>query len=113
MTQALERLTVIDLSQVMAGPSCCQLLGDLGARVVKVEPVGSGDHARQSMGHRMPGGESSAFLAVNRNKEGIAIDLKQDAGRGRVLPARAGGRRPGRELPARRDPPAGRRLRDA
>jgi formyl-CoA transferase len=78
---ALERLTVIDLSQVMAGPSCCQLLGDLGARVVKVEPTGTGDHTRQSMGHRMPGGESSAFLAVNRNKEGIAIDLKQDAGR--------------------------------
>jgi crotonobetainyl-CoA:carnitine CoA-transferase CaiB-like acyl-CoA transferase len=81
MPRALERLTVIDLSQVMAGPSCCQLLGDLGARVVKVEPVGTGDHTRQSMGHRMPGGESSAFLAVNRNKEGIAIDLKQDAGR--------------------------------
>ena len=78
---ALERLTVIDLSQVMAGPSCCQLLGDLGARVVKVEPTGTGDHTRQSMGHRMPGGESSAFLAVNRNKESIAIDLKQDAGR--------------------------------
>ena len=78
---ALERLTVIDLSQVMAGPSCCQLLGDLGARVVKGEPTGTGDHTRQSMGHRMPGGESSAFLAVNRNKEGIAIDLKQDAGR--------------------------------
>jgi formyl-CoA transferase len=72
---------VIDLSQVMAGPSCCQLLGDLGARVVKVEPTGTGDQTRQSMGHRMPGGESSAFLAVNRNKEGIAIDLKQDAGR--------------------------------
>ncbi|HEY4462676.1 MAG TPA: CoA transferase [Streptosporangiaceae bacterium] len=81
MPRALDRLTVIDLSQVMAGPSCCQLLGDLGARVVKVEPVGTGDHTRQSMGHRMPGGESSAFLAVNRNKEGIAIDLKQDAGR--------------------------------
>jgi crotonobetainyl-CoA:carnitine CoA-transferase CaiB-like acyl-CoA transferase len=82
MTQALGRLTVIDMTQVMAGPFCCQLLGDLGARIVKVEPVGSGDHTRQSMGQRMPGGESSAFLAVNRNKEGIAIDLKQEAGRG-------------------------------
>lgn len=81
MTQALERLTVIDLTQVMAGPFCCQLLGDLGARIVKVEPVGSGDHTRHSMGHRMPGGESSAFLAVNRNKQSIAIDLKQEAGR--------------------------------
>jgi formyl-CoA transferase len=81
MTQALERLTVIDLTQVMAGPFCCQLLGDLGARIVKVEPVGSGDNTRHSMGHRMPGGESSAFLAVNRNKQSIAIDLKQEAGR--------------------------------
>jgi crotonobetainyl-CoA:carnitine CoA-transferase CaiB-like acyl-CoA transferase len=81
MTQALERLTVIDLTQVMAGPFCSQLLGDLGARIVKVEPVGSGDHARHAMGHRMPGGESSAFLAVNRNKQSIAIDLKQEAGR--------------------------------
>ena len=81
MTRALEQLTVIDLTQVMAGPFCCQLLGDLGARIVKVEPVGSGDHTRHSMGHRMPGGESSAFLAVNRNKQSIAIDLKQEAGR--------------------------------
>jgi crotonobetainyl-CoA:carnitine CoA-transferase CaiB-like acyl-CoA transferase len=81
MTLALEQLTVIDMTQVMAGPFCCQLLGDLGARIVKVEPVGSGDHTRQSMGHRLPHGESSAFLAVNRNKKGIALDLKQEAGR--------------------------------
>jgi crotonobetainyl-CoA:carnitine CoA-transferase CaiB-like acyl-CoA transferase len=81
MAQALGQLTVIDMTQVMAGPFCCQLLGDLGARIVKVEPVGSGDHTRQSMGQLLPGGESSAFLAVNRNKEGIAIDLKQEAGR--------------------------------
>jgi formyl-CoA transferase len=81
MTLALEQLTVIDMTQVMAGPFCCQLLGDLGARIVKVEPAGSGDHTRQSMGHRMPHGESSAFLAVNRNKKGIALDLKQQAGR--------------------------------
>jgi crotonobetainyl-CoA:carnitine CoA-transferase CaiB-like acyl-CoA transferase len=81
MTQALEGLTVLDLTQVMAGPSCCQLLGDLGANVIKVEPAGTGDHTRQSMGHRMPHGESSAFLGVNRNKRGIAIDLKQQAGR--------------------------------
>jgi formyl-CoA transferase len=81
MTLALEHLTVIDMTQVMAGPSCCQLLGDLGADVVKVEPVGTGDHTRQSLGQRMPHGESSAFLAVNRNKRSIALDLKQEAGR--------------------------------
>jgi formyl-CoA transferase len=81
MTLALEHLTVIDMTQVMAGPSCCQLLGDLGADVLKVEPVGTGDHTRQSLGQRMPHGESSAFLAVNRNKRSIALDLKQEAGR--------------------------------
>lgn len=81
MTLALENLVVIDLTQVMAGPSCCQLLGDLGADVIKVEPVGTGDTTRGAMGHRMPHGESSAFLAVNRNKRSITIDLKQDEGR--------------------------------
>lgn len=85
MTAALDGLTVIDMTQVMAGPFCCQLLGDLGARVVKVEPVGIGDHTRQSMGQQLPGGESSAFLAVNRNKQSIALDLKQDGGRDAFL----------------------------
>lgn len=81
MTLALENLVVIDLTQVMAGPSCCQLLGDLGADVIKVEPTGTGDATRSSMGHPMPHGESSAFLAVNRNKRSITIDLKQEEGR--------------------------------
>ncbi|GAB2684605.1 CoA transferase [Saccharopolyspora gloriosae] len=81
MTFALENLTVLDLTQVMAGPYCCQLLGDLGADVIKVEPVGRGDATRQATGHRLPHGESAAFLAVNRNKRGIALDLKSEAGR--------------------------------
>lgn len=81
MTLALDNLVVLDLTQVMAGPSCCQLLGDLGADVIKVEPTGTGDATRSAMGHRMPHGESSAFLAVNRNKRSITIDLKQEAGR--------------------------------
>jgi formyl-CoA transferase len=81
MTLALENLVVIDLTQVMAGPSCCQLLGDFGADVIKVEPVGTGDTTRSAMGHRMPHGESSAFLAVNRNKRSITVDLKRKEGR--------------------------------
>jgi len=81
MPLALENLTVLDLTQVMAGPFCCQLLGDLGADVIKVEPVGRGDATREATGHRLPHGESAAFLAVNRNKRGIAVDLRTDGGR--------------------------------
>ncbi|RZQ63354.1 CaiB/BaiF CoA transferase family protein [Amycolatopsis suaedae] len=81
MTSALGHLTVLDLTQVMAGPYCCQLLGDLGADVIKVEPVGRGDATREATGHRLPGGQSAAFLAVNRNKRSVALDLKSDAGR--------------------------------
>jgi formyl-CoA transferase len=78
---ALANLTVVDLTQVMAGPFCCQLLGDLGANVIKVEPVGRGDATREATGHRLPNGESSAFVAVNRNKRGIAVDLRSASGR--------------------------------
>jgi formyl-CoA transferase len=81
MSLALENLTVIDLTQVMAGPFCCQLLGDLGADVIKVEPVGRGDATREATGHRLPHGESAAFLAVNRNKRSIAVDLHTEGGR--------------------------------
>lgn len=80
MALALEHLTVIDLTQVMAGPFCCQLLGDLGADVIKVEPVGRGDATREATGHRLPRGESAAFLAVNRNKRSLALDLRTEAG---------------------------------
>jgi crotonobetainyl-CoA:carnitine CoA-transferase CaiB-like acyl-CoA transferase len=84
MALALDRLTVIDLTQVMAGPFCCQLLGDLGADVIKVEPVGRGDATREATGQRLPNGESAAFLAINRNKRSLALDLRSDAGRAAV-----------------------------
>jgi formyl-CoA transferase len=80
MPLALESLTVIDLTQVMAGPYCCQLLGDLGADVIKVEPH-AGDATREATGHRLPAGTSAAFLAVNRNKRSIAINLREPSGR--------------------------------
>ncbi len=80
MPLALENLTVVDLTQVMAGPYCCQLLGDLGADVIKVEPVERGDATREATGQRLPHGESAAFLAVNRNKRGIAINLRTPGG---------------------------------
>jgi crotonobetainyl-CoA:carnitine CoA-transferase CaiB-like acyl-CoA transferase len=81
MSMALSGVKVLDLTQVMAGPFCCQLLGDLGADVIKVEPMGLGDTARSGMGTILSGGESSAFLAVNRNKRSITIDLKSPEGR--------------------------------
>jgi crotonobetainyl-CoA:carnitine CoA-transferase CaiB-like acyl-CoA transferase len=81
MTPPLAGLRVLDLTQVMAGPFCCQVLGDLGADVIKVEPPGAGDQSRRSMGFRMKGEDTAAFLAVNRNKRSAALNLKDPAQR--------------------------------
>ncbi|EIM26176.1 CaiB/BaiF CoA transferase family protein [Microvirga lotononidis] len=81
MTLPLAQLKVLDVSQVMAGPFCCMLLGDMGANVVKVEPPGTGDQTRRAMGFRLKGADSGGFLALNRNKRSIEIDLKSEAGR--------------------------------
>jgi crotonobetainyl-CoA:carnitine CoA-transferase CaiB-like acyl-CoA transferase len=67
---ALDGLRVIELCQVMAGPFCGQVLGDMGADVIKVEPPETGDQTRIGMGEH-------AFRAVNRNKRSITLDLKQ------------------------------------
>ncbi|WP_185983468.1 CaiB/BaiF CoA transferase family protein [Aureimonas mangrovi] len=76
----LEGIRVIDVSQVMAGPFACMLLGDLGADVIKVEPP-TGDQTRSSMGFKMKGDDSLGFIAMNRNKRSIVIDLKSEEGR--------------------------------
>lgn len=76
----LSHLKVLDVSQVMAGPFCCMLLGDMGADVVKVEPPHLGDQTRRSMGFKLKGTDSGGFLALNRNKRSIEIDLKSEAG---------------------------------
>ncbi len=76
----LSHLKVLDVSQVMAGPFACMLLGDMGADVVKVEPPGVGDQTRRAMGFRLKGADSGGFLALNRNKRSIEIDLKSAAG---------------------------------
>ena len=75
---ALDGIRVIDQTQVMAGPFCSMLLGDMGAEVIKVEPPG-GEDARGSAPELRPG-VSAAFPAVNRNKRGIVLDLKQPDG---------------------------------
>ncbi|MDB5456726.1 MAG: NAD-binding of NADP-dependent 3-hydroxyisobutyrate dehydrogenase family protein [Caulobacter sp.] len=77
----LSGIRVLDVSQVMAGPFCCMLLGDMGADVIKIEPPVVGDQTRGSMGFRMKGADSPGFLALNRNKRSIALDLKTQAGR--------------------------------
>jgi len=81
MSQPLAGLKVLDLTQVMAGPFCCMLLADMGADVIKVEPPGTGDQTRRSMGFKMKGADSAGFFALNRNKRSIELDLKNDAGR--------------------------------
>ena len=80
MSQAtlLDGITVLDATQVMAGPYCAMLLADMGARVIKVEPP-AGDSTRVMAGAR--GQDSAAFNAVNRGKLGIVLDLSQQQAR--------------------------------
>lgn len=76
---ALDGILVMDLTHVVAGPLCTMLLGDMGANVIKVERPGRGDHIRG-----WPpswNGTACAFLALNRNKRSITLDLKNPAGR--------------------------------
>jgi len=81
MALPLAGIRVLDISQVMAGPFCCMLLADMGADVIKIEPPGTGDSTRQSMGFRLKGEDSPGFLALNRNKRSITLDLKDPADR--------------------------------
>jgi formyl-CoA transferase len=78
---ALAGMTVLDLTQVMAGPFCTMILADLGADVIKVENPEAGDQTRRSWGYAGAGDDSRAFLALNRNKRSVTLDLKSDAGR--------------------------------
>jgi formyl-CoA transferase len=77
-TTLLDDITVLDVTQVMAGPYCAMLLCDMGARVIKIEPP-RGDATRHMAGAK--GTESTAFNAVNRGKLGVVLDLQTTAGR--------------------------------
>jgi crotonobetainyl-CoA:carnitine CoA-transferase CaiB-like acyl-CoA transferase len=75
MSGPLDGVLVVDLSRALAGPHATMMLGDLGARVIKVEAPGRGDDTR-GWGPPFVGDESTYFLSANRNKESIALDLK-------------------------------------
>ena len=80
MNSPLAGVLVADLTQNVAGPFCTQILGDLGAEVIKVERPGRGDDAR-AWAPPYWGEESATFMGVNRNKRSLAIDMKQADGR--------------------------------
>jgi crotonobetainyl-CoA:carnitine CoA-transferase CaiB-like acyl-CoA transferase len=79
MKKALEGMKVIDLSQVLAGPYCTMVLGDMGADVIKIEKYPNGDDTR-TMGPYISE-ESYMYMMVNRNKRGMSLNLKEDEGR--------------------------------
>ena len=81
MNAPLAGLLVADLTQNVAGPYCTQILGDMGAEIVKVERPGRGDDAR-AWAPPYWGRESASFMSVNRNKRSLAVDMKGPEGRG-------------------------------
>ena len=83
MAQILDGITVVELATGVAGPSAAQTLGDFGASVIKVEPPG-GDPVRAWPGPRLDSGDSAAFLALNRNKQSLVLDLSTDQGKASV-----------------------------
>jgi formyl-CoA transferase/CoA:oxalate CoA-transferase len=81
---ALRGIRVLDLSRILSGPLATMVLADLGADVVKVEDTKDGDDTRQ-WGPPFQGTEAAYFLAANRNKRGVCVDLKAERGREFVL----------------------------
>jgi CoA:oxalate CoA-transferase len=79
-TGPLSGITVVDLSRILAGPYCTFLMAEMGARVIKVEPPKGGDDARAY--GPFVNGKSTYFASINRGKESIALDLKNDEDRG-------------------------------
>ena len=79
-TGPLSGVLVIELCHHLAGPTCGVMLADMGASIIKVERVPDGDDSRRSIPPAIDG-ESAAFMMINRNKRGIAVDLKSGAGK--------------------------------
>ena len=113
MPKALEDVTVLDFSHLLQGPFATQLLGDMGANIIKVERPGQGDLFRtMTFKNRWVGGtESPNFLAWNRNKRSLAIDLKAPEAKAALYRIAEKADIVAAELPARRDGAARLRLR--
>lgn len=79
-SRPLAGMRVIELAHIMAGPLCGMMLADMGADVIKVEKIDGGDDSRRMVPPQI-GDQSAAFLMMNRNKRGMALDLKADQGR--------------------------------
>ena len=85
-TGPLTGLKVFDLTRVLAGPTCAQMLGDFGADVIKIERPGTGDDTRAFAPPYMPGTQESAyFVGVNRNKRSVTLDISQPEGQAVAL----------------------------
>jgi len=80
-SEPLQNVRVLDLSRILAGPVCCQVLADLGADVVKVERPGTGDDTRQWGPPFTKDGTSAYYLSANRGKRSLALNLAHTAGR--------------------------------
>ena len=90
-TGPLKGLRVFDLTRVLAGPTCSQMLGDLGADVIKIEKPGAGDDTRGFAPPVMPGtNESAYFVGVNRNKRSVTLDIATPEGQELALALIAG-----------------------
>jgi len=87
MTRPLEGIRVLDMSRILAGPSAAQILGDLGADVIKLERPGKGDDTRGwgppflTSSNDSDSGESAYYLSANRNKRSLAVDFSKPGGR--------------------------------
>ncbi len=77
-SQALNGVVIADFTQLAQGPWATQMLGDMGAEIIKVEPPGGDWMRHYAYGNLFPGGESISFLSFNRNKRSIVLDLKQE-----------------------------------
>src|ERR1700694_4432539 len=85
-TGPLRGVKVFDLTRVLAGPTCVQMLADLGADVVKIEKPGTGDDTRGSAPPFMPGTQESAyFVGANRNKRSVTLDIAKPEGQAIAL----------------------------
>jgi len=80
MTNILENITIVDLTQAMAGPYATMMLGDMGAKVIKIERPGKGDQSR-GWGPPFIAGESTYFLSINRNKKSLSLNIGSEKGR--------------------------------